>query len=164
MASRLEKTMGKRRKATIPSALTTTTMRASATSLKFTDQLSQCGMPPACPGEAHVGCYSGPQSSLEDATALRGGVSRSLLSGSGLAVGSNVNLHGASPWHPKLFDSSVSSNQRETPPDKPVASLRVFPQSLPHGGTDSDLMVPRHSQLLSKSAILLFPMQNISCI
>ncbi len=34
----------------------------------------------------------------------------------------NVNLHGASPWHPKQHRQLVSSNQRETPPDKPGAS------------------------------------------
>src|SRR6266496_338009 len=37
-------------------------------------------------------------------------------------LAANVNLHGASPWHPKQHRQLVSSNQRETPPDKPGAS------------------------------------------
>src|SRR5258705_10988363 len=42
-------------------------------------------------------------------------------------VAASVNLHGASPWHPKkVRQISFNSNERETPPDKPVASLRVF--------------------------------------
>jgi hypothetical protein len=41
MVSKLEKTMAKSRRASIPSALTTTTMQVSATSLKFTDPVSQ---------------------------------------------------------------------------------------------------------------------------
>jgi hypothetical protein len=41
------------------------------------------------------------------------------------SVAANVNLHGASPWHPKKSAGSFRSNERETPPDKPVASFRT---------------------------------------
>src|SRR6266542_88060 len=37
-------------------------------------------------------------------------------------LSANLNLHGASPWHPKQHRQLVSNNQRETPPDKPGAS------------------------------------------
>ena len=64
---------------------------------------------------------------LEDATALCGGVSRSLaLSLSGQQLAANVSLHGTSPWHPKNLRQISSSRQRETPTDKPGASLSVF--------------------------------------
>jgi hypothetical protein len=39
----------------------------------------------------------------------------------------NVNLHGASPWHPRVSSGKgVGSGKRETPLDKPVASLMFF--------------------------------------
>src|SRR6266496_3954911 len=64
-------------------------------------------MPPPCAVDFHVPCY--------------------LLQATQLAA--NVNLHGPSPWHPKKRLSDLfRSNHRETPPDKPVASLRVFTQ------------------------------------
>ncbi len=43
------------------------------------ESLSKKGMPPACPGEPHVGCYQKGTTALADATALCGGVSRFLL-------------------------------------------------------------------------------------
>jgi hypothetical protein len=41
MVSKLEKTMARNRRASIPNALTISMMQASATSLKFTDPVSQ---------------------------------------------------------------------------------------------------------------------------
>jgi len=60
-------------------------------------------MPPPCAVEAHVPCY--------------------LL----LGLAASVNLHGASPWHPKPASSAllVATNVR-LPPDKPGASTSSF--------------------------------------
>src|SRR5258708_9985376 len=89
------------------------------------------GCPRLVRGRFTLAARNEQQPSFEDATALRGGVSR-FLATCFLArhLAASVNLHGASPWHPKKGRQiSFSSNERETPPDKPVASLRVFTQS-----------------------------------
>jgi len=57
---------------------------------------------------------------LRDATALRGGGSRSLLIPCDEAI--NVNLHGASPWHPSILVTTGCSRKHETPTGEPWVS------------------------------------------
>src|SRR6266542_5503676 len=66
-------------------------------------------MPPACPGESHVGCYYRADEAALDATgSLRGG-SRLLLAREQIAR--NVSLHRARRWHPQklTLDSLAAS-------------------------------------------------------
>ncbi len=54
------------------------------------------------------------QSAFEDATALRDGGSRSLLSASPV-LATSVNLHGASPWHPCFWPALLVATYVKLP-------------------------------------------------
>src|SRR6266542_4164869 len=105
-------------------------------------------MPPACPVESHDGCYGKSSEDVSlDATGLSGGVSRRLLrkrsedvslDATGLARGGSrwllrkkarrrlLGCHGLGPWRFTMATNHVAlsaeGKERETPPDKPVAS------------------------------------------
>jgi hypothetical protein len=65
------------------------------------------------------------QPTFEDATALRGGVSRCLVFVFS-AVSSQRDAPRGKPVASKKRQQIFSGNERETPPEKPVASLGVF--------------------------------------
>ncbi len=82
-----------------------------------------CWMPPACPG----GDSRSPlkRGALNFCGCHR--LARWRLTFLAICFGSSKrDLHGASPWHPRLLRQLGSSSQRETPPDKPRASSRSF--------------------------------------
>src|SRR5712664_463805 len=73
--------------------------------LAATNELDcELGIPWASPMEAHVGHFS-----------------RLVI----ISLRTNVKLHGTSPWHPENCQGPPCSANRDSPRDKPVASLRA---------------------------------------
>jgi hypothetical protein len=108
-----------------------------------------------------------------DATALCRGGSRWLLKTVALLeattihspgclffVATNVNLHGARPWHPKSVFIALCSSKRETPRHKAVASSSFFKDSLPKAMLTGELTERASPR---QCAWRVFPPSRLAC-